>query len=164
MTDRPLPEYRVKARNASANRENRIHGHAAAGAGIASVCFLRPVLEGEGLGGGGGGGARAVAVRPRPAARGGPGRPPGRPRPPHRHPPAAGARAMMTWWLWVILGFALMGLELFTPVGFYFLFFGVGALVVGLLVGLGLAGPTWMVWLAFSVGPLLCPAGFRGPL
>ena len=49
MADKPLPECRVKARNASANRENRIHGHAVAGAGIASVCFLRPVLEGEGV-------------------------------------------------------------------------------------------------------------------
>lgn len=71
---------------------------------------------------------------------------------------------MMTWWLWVILGFALMGLELFTPVGFYFLFFGVGALVVGILVGLGLAGPTWMEWLLFSVVSVLSLAVFRGPL
>lgn len=70
----------------------------------------------------------------------------------------------MTWWLWVILGFALMGLELFTPVGFYFLFFGVGALVVGILVGLGLAGPTWMEWLLFSIVSVLSLAVFRGPL
>ncbi len=49
MADKPLPECRVKARNASANRENRIHGRAVAGAGIAGVCFLRPLLEGEGL-------------------------------------------------------------------------------------------------------------------
>lgn len=70
----------------------------------------------------------------------------------------------MTWWLWVLLGFLLMGLELFTPVGFYFLFFGVGALVVGILAGLGLAGPTWMEWLLFSVVSVLSLAVFRGPL
>ena len=63
MADKPLPECRVKARNASANRENRIHGHAVAGAGIASVCFLRPVLEGEGLEGEGVVVTRAVTVR-----------------------------------------------------------------------------------------------------
>jgi inner membrane protein len=70
----------------------------------------------------------------------------------------------MTWWLWVVLGFVLMGLELFTPGGFYVLFFGVGALVVGILVGLGLAGPTWMEWLLFSVVSVLSLAVFRGPL
>ena len=70
----------------------------------------------------------------------------------------------MTWWVWVILGFALMGLELFTPVGFFFLFFGVGALVVGILAGLGLAGPTWLEWLLFSAVSVLSLAVFRGPL
>ena len=70
----------------------------------------------------------------------------------------------MTWWLWVLLGFLLMGFELFTPVGFFFLFFGAGALVVGILAGLGLAGPTWMEWLLFSVVSVLTIAVFRGPL
>lgn len=63
MADKPLPECRVKARNASANRENRIHGHAVAGAGIASVCFLRPALEEEGLEGEGVVVTRTVTVR-----------------------------------------------------------------------------------------------------
>lgn len=71
---------------------------------------------------------------------------------------------MMTWWLWVILGFVLMGLELFTPGGFYVLFFGAGALVVGILAGLGLAGPAWMEWLLFSVVSVLSLAVLRGPL
>ncbi len=57
MADKPLPECRVEARKASANRENRIHGHAVAGAGIASVCFLRPVIE------------RDLAIVAEPAAR-----------------------------------------------------------------------------------------------
>jgi hypothetical protein len=70
----------------------------------------------------------------------------------------------MTWWLWVLLGFLLMAVELFTPMGFFFLFFGAGALVVGILAVLGLAGPSWMEWLLFSVVSVLALAVFRGPL
>ena len=44
----------------------------------------------------------------------------------------------MAWWLWVLLGFALVLCELLTPGGFFFLFFGLGAVAVGALV-----------WLAF---------------
>jgi inner membrane protein len=56
----------------------------------------------------------------------------------------------MSWWLWLVVGLALIGLEVLTPGGFYVLFFGLGALVVGTLVGLGLGGPTWVQWLLFS--------------
>ncbi len=70
----------------------------------------------------------------------------------------------MTWWLWILLGFLLVGLELFTPMGFFFLFFGTGALVVGILAGLGLAGPAWMEWLLFSVVSVLALVVLRGPL
>jgi membrane protein implicated in regulation of membrane protease activity len=41
--------------------------------------------------------------------------------------------------------------ELVTPGGFYIVFFGVGALVVGLLARADLAGPAWMQLLLFSV-------------
>jgi inner membrane protein len=56
----------------------------------------------------------------------------------------------MYWWLWLVLGLVLLGLEALTPGGFYVLFFGIGALVVGTLVGFGAAGPVWVQWLAFS--------------
>jgi membrane protein implicated in regulation of membrane protease activity len=56
----------------------------------------------------------------------------------------------MDWWLWLLIGLALLAVELFTPGGFYVVFFGVGALVVGLLVGLGVGGPPWVQWLVFS--------------
>jgi membrane protein implicated in regulation of membrane protease activity len=56
----------------------------------------------------------------------------------------------MYWWLWLVLGLVLLGLEIFTPGGFYVLFFGIGALVVGTLVGLGAGGPVWFQWLLFS--------------
>jgi membrane protein implicated in regulation of membrane protease activity len=70
----------------------------------------------------------------------------------------------MTWWLWVLLGFLLMALELFTPMAFFFLFFGAGALVVGILTRLGLAGPGWMEWLLFSVVSVLALVVLRAPL
>jgi membrane protein implicated in regulation of membrane protease activity len=57
----------------------------------------------------------------------------------------------MYWWLWLVLGLALVGLEVLTPGGFYVLFFGIGALVVGILVGVGAGGPVWLQWLLFSV-------------
>ncbi len=40
----------------------------------------------------------------------------------------------MIWWYWVVLGLLLTGLELATPGGFFVIFFGVGALLVGGLV------------------------------
>ena len=57
----------------------------------------------------------------------------------------------MTWWLWAFLGLFLLGSEIVTPGGFYMLFFGIGALVVGALVGLGMIQTEWMSWLLFSV-------------
>jgi membrane protein implicated in regulation of membrane protease activity len=57
----------------------------------------------------------------------------------------------MYWWMWLVLGLALLGLEAITPGGFYVLFFGVGALVVGTAAGFGVGGPVWAQWLLFSV-------------
>jgi membrane protein implicated in regulation of membrane protease activity len=57
----------------------------------------------------------------------------------------------MTWWVWVLLGLGLLGIEVLTPGGFFVLFFGLAALVVGALAGVGLTGPAWLQWLLFSV-------------
>jgi membrane protein implicated in regulation of membrane protease activity len=43
-----------------------------------------------------------------------------------------------TWWAWVVLGFALGVLEVLAP-GYIFLGFAIGAVLTGMLVGLGLA-------------------------
>lgn len=43
------------------------------------------------------------------------------------------------WWAWVVFGVALAVLEVLVP-GFVFLGFAVGAVLVGVLVGLGLLG------------------------
>ena len=67
-----------------------------------------------------------------------------------------------TWWFWVLLGLALLFLELVTPTGFYLLFFGVAAVLVGLLAAVGLDGPAWLQWLLFSllsIGSLLLLRG-----
>jgi membrane protein implicated in regulation of membrane protease activity len=69
-----------------------------------------------------------------------------------------------TWWMWLIAGGALLVLEIVTPGGFYFLFFGIGAIIVGVLSGLGLAGPAWMEWLLFAILSIVALAFFRRPL
>lgn len=69
----------------------------------------------------------------------------------------------MAWWLWLVLGLALLGLEILTPGGFYVLFFGIGALVAGALAGLA-GGPVWLQWLLFSAISLGSLALFRPPL
>jgi membrane protein implicated in regulation of membrane protease activity len=56
----------------------------------------------------------------------------------------------MEWWIWLLLGLVLFLTEVVTPGGFYFIFFGVGALVVGVLAGFELAGPLWFQWMLFS--------------
>ena len=48
------------------------------------------------------------------------------------------------WWHWLVLGLLLVLAELAASGGFYIIFFGIGALVVGLLASAGLAGPVWM--------------------
>ena len=42
----------------------------------------------------------------------------------------------MIWWYWMVLGLGLLGAEMTTPGGFYILFFGLSALLVGTLAGL----------------------------
>ncbi len=56
----------------------------------------------------------------------------------------------MTWWLWILVGLALLGIEMLTPGGFFTIFFGVAAIIVGILARFGLAGPAWMQWIWFS--------------
>ena len=70
----------------------------------------------------------------------------------------------MNWWAWILVGFGLLGLEMVTPGGFYVLFFGAGALLVGLLVAAGAVTPPWLQWLLFSVFSVLSLVLFRGRL
>jgi membrane protein implicated in regulation of membrane protease activity len=68
----------------------------------------------------------------------------------------------MVWWLWVLLGIALLVIEMATPGGFFALFFGAGALLVAPLSALGV-GPVWQ-WLAFPTASLVLLAALRRSL
>ncbi len=67
----------------------------------------------------------------------------------------------MPWWAWLVLGFVLLASELASPSGFYLLFAGIGAIIVGLL-GLGeLSGPPWAQWLLFTLISVLSVVTLR---
>ena len=70
----------------------------------------------------------------------------------------------MVWWYWMVLGLALLGAEMTTPGGFYILFFGLSALLVGTLAGLEVVSMDWLQWLLFSVIAIASLLFFRGPL
>lgn len=70
----------------------------------------------------------------------------------------------MIWWYWMLLGIVLLGAEMLTPGGFYILFFGLAALIVGSLTGLGFTQAEWLQWLLFSGVAILSLVVFRGPL
>ncbi|HYH05482.1 MAG TPA: NfeD family protein [Thermoanaerobaculia bacterium] len=60
----------------------------------------------------------------------------------------------MTWWIWVLIAFAVLAAELVTS-SLHLGFFSVGALVVALLVGLGLDIPVWGQLLIFTAVSLI---------
>jgi membrane protein implicated in regulation of membrane protease activity len=70
----------------------------------------------------------------------------------------------MDWWMWLAGGLALMVAELVTPSGFFIMFFGLGALTVGVLARLGVAESGWAQWLLFTLFSLGYLLIFRGQL
>ena len=70
----------------------------------------------------------------------------------------------MVWWIWVLVGLALVAVEVVTPGGIIMLFFGAAALFVGALVVLGLGGPVWFQWALFSVLSVASLLTLRGPI
>ena len=70
----------------------------------------------------------------------------------------------MAWWVWILVGLGLLAAEMVTPGGFFAVFFGLAALLVGVLAALGLSGPPWLEWLLFSMFSVLGVAVFRRPL
>lgn len=70
----------------------------------------------------------------------------------------------MPWWMWLAGGFVLLVVELATPSGFFIMFFGIGAILTGVLASMDvLTGPApqWFTFTALSVVALLL---FRGKL
>lgn len=49
----------------------------------------------------------------------------------------------MEWWIWLVLGMGLLASEVVVAGTFVLLFFGLGALAVGVLALAGVAGPLW---------------------
>jgi membrane protein implicated in regulation of membrane protease activity len=69
----------------------------------------------------------------------------------------------MVWWIWLVAAVILLLVEMVTPGGFYFLFFGVGAFAAGLcaLAGIGNLLVQSATCLGISIAALLL---FRRPL
>jgi membrane protein implicated in regulation of membrane protease activity len=70
----------------------------------------------------------------------------------------------MLWWHWLVLGLVLVALEMAASGGFYIIFFGIAAIVVAVLMMLGLAGPTWVQVLLFSILSIASLLLFRNPI
>lgn len=71
---------------------------------------------------------------------------------------------LIQWWMWFLFGVLLLLLEFLTPGAFYQFFFGVGALVVGLILAIWTGMPLGAqlgLFLILSVGSL---AVLRKPL
>jgi membrane protein implicated in regulation of membrane protease activity len=65
------------------------------------------------------------------------------------------------WWVWIVAGFALGVLEVIVP-GYIFLGFAVGAVVVGIAVGLGILGSNLPILLfAFALASLVAWLALR---
>jgi membrane protein implicated in regulation of membrane protease activity len=65
------------------------------------------------------------------------------------------------WWVWIVAGFVLGALEVAVP-GYIFLGFATGAVLTGILIGLGAVtgGPAWLL-LVFAALSLLAWFGLR---
>jgi membrane protein implicated in regulation of membrane protease activity len=70
----------------------------------------------------------------------------------------------MSWWIWVLGGLVLLLAEILTPGGFFVVFFGFGAILVGAAKALGWAGPAWAEFLVFTILSVATLVVFREPL
>jgi len=70
----------------------------------------------------------------------------------------------MAWWIWVLGGLGLLLVEVTTPGGFFAVFFGAGALLVGAAKALGWTGPAWLEFLAMTALSVSLLVAFRRDL
>jgi membrane protein implicated in regulation of membrane protease activity len=73
----------------------------------------------------------------------------------------------MLWWHWSILGLSLIGIEILTLGGlgnFYFLFFGMAALMVSALTWSGLIEAAWLQWFLFAILGIISLLVMKKPL
>ena len=66
--------------------------------------------------------------------------------------------------MWLAGGLALVVAELATPSGFFILFFGIGAITVGVLAAVGVLNTLWLQGLLFPVLSVAYLLIFRGKL
>lgn len=66
--------------------------------------------------------------------------------------------------MWLAGGLVLLVVELATPSGFFVMFFGLGALTVGVLARLDVVLQPWLQWLLFSATSIAYLLLFRGRL
>jgi membrane protein implicated in regulation of membrane protease activity len=64
--------------------------------------------------------------------------------------------------MWLALGLVLLVVELATPGVFFVMFFGLGAITVGVFQGLGLFGSALTQWFVFTVLSIIYVLAFRG--
>jgi len=68
----------------------------------------------------------------------------------------------MPWWAWLVIGIALLAVEMFViDAQFYLVFLGVSATVVGLIGLAGIAMPEWAQWLTFAALSIFTMVAFR---
>ncbi len=72
--------------------------------------------------------------------------------------------SLMAWWVWLMLGLGLTAVELLSAGGFYLIFFGISALLLGALQLAGLVPPDWVQWLLFTGIAIVLLLLFRNPL
>ena len=60
----------------------------------------------------------------------------------------------MSWWVWVLVGFLLLGVE-FVATTMHLGLFAIGAFVVAILVAVGLPMPLWGLLVVFTVATLV---------
>jgi len=70
----------------------------------------------------------------------------------------------MTWWIWIIVGFFLLIGEIITPGGFYIIFFGIGAVIVGLMLAAGASISFALQMVIFTVLSVALLLLFNKPL
>lgn len=70
----------------------------------------------------------------------------------------------LLWWHWLVVGLLLVLAEIASAGGFYVIFFGVAALLVGILAAFNMAGPGWAQLLLFSILSVSSLAIFRSRL
>lgn len=67
----------------------------------------------------------------------------------------------MPWWAWLVLGAAMLGLEIAVSTEFWLALVGAAAMAVGLLLTFGFEPPATVQWIAFALLAIAFNVFFR---